>query len=84
MRAKIENRGKAKPLIDKLKNDYKMSQREIAIWCGVNYPVVNGWYNSKITPISEHLDKIREALALLAGRNVRYRHQALDILQGKE
>lgn len=84
MRAKLENKSKAKPLIDKLKKDYKMSQREIAVWCDVNYPVVNWWYHGKVIPISEHLDKMREALVLLAGRNIRYTHQALDILQGKE
>jgi hypothetical protein len=30
------------------------------------------------------LDRLREALVLLAGRTVRYPHQALDILQGRE
>lgn len=84
MRAKLENKGKARPLIDKLKKEYKMSQRDLAKWCGVNYPVVNWWYNDKIIPISEHLDRIREALVLLAGRNIKYPHQALDILQGEE
>lgn len=84
MRAKLENKGKMRPLIDRLKKDYKMSQRDIARWCGVNYSVVNLWYNDKIIPISAHLDKIMEAFVLLAGRNIRYKHQALDILQGEE
>ena len=84
MKVKNENKGKAKPLIDKLKKDYLMSQRDIAKWCDVMHCVVNGWANDKITANDEHLDKLREALVLLAGRNVRYPKQALDILQGRE
>ncbi len=84
MRVKKVNKGKARPLILKLKNDYMMSQRDIAKWCDVMYCVVNQWANDKVVANDEHLDRLREALVLLAGRNVRYPHQALDILQGKE
>lgn len=84
MKVKSENKGKAIKLIQQLKKDYLMSQRDIAKYCDVMHCVVNGWANDKITPNDEHLDKLREALVLLAGRNVRYPHQALDILQGRE
>jgi hypothetical protein len=84
MKVKGINKGKAKPLIEKLKKDYLMSQRDIAKWCGVMHCVVNAWANDKVVANDEHLDKLREALVLLAGRNVKYPHQALDILQGRE
>lgn len=84
MRVKRRNKGKARPLILQLKKDYNMSQRDIAKWCDVMYCVVNNWANDKVVPNDEHLDKLREALVLLAGRTVRYPHQALDILQGRE
>jgi hypothetical protein len=84
MKVKLDNKGKARPLIERLKRDYLMSQRDIAKYCGVNYCVVNFWANDKVVANSEHLDKLKEATVLLAGRNVRYPHQALDILQGRE
>lgn len=84
MRVKASNKGKARPLIFKLNNDYLMSQRDISKLCGVNLCVVNRWVNNKTVPTDEHLDKLREALVLLAGKRVRYPHQALDILQGRE
>lgn len=84
MRVTEANRGKAGVLVVKLKKDYKMSQREVAEYCGVNQCVVNKWAKGLYVASDEHLDKLREALVLLAGRNVRYQRQALDILMGRE
>ena len=84
MRVAKANEGVARPLIEKLKREYKMSQRDIAVWCGVNQPVVTWWATGKHKAMDEHLDRLREALALLAGRNIRYKRQALDILMGEE
>jgi hypothetical protein len=84
VKVKARNKGKAKPLIQKLKKDYLMSQRDIAKYCEVNSCIVNLWANDKVVANDEHLDMLREALVLLAGKMVNYPHQALDILQGRE
>jgi hypothetical protein len=84
VKVKASNKGKAKPLIQKLKKDYLMSQRDIAKYCDVNACVVNLWANDKVVATDGHLDMLREALVLLAGKIVKYPHQALDILQGRE
>lgn len=78
------NRGQAQPLLKRLKEEFRMSQRDIAVWCGVNQPVVTWWSTGKHRASDEHLDRLREALVLLSGRNIRYPKQALDILMGRE
>ena len=78
------NKGQAQILLAKLKKEYLMSQREVARYCGVNVCVVNKWATGKYVANDGHLDKMREALVLLAGRNVRYAKQAMDILEGRE
>jgi transcriptional regulator with XRE-family HTH domain len=78
------NKGQAQVLLAKLKKDYLMSQREVARYCGVNFCVVNKWATGKYVASDANLDKMREALVLLAGRNVRYPKQAMDILEGRE
>ena len=78
------NRGQAQVLLARLKKEYKMSQRDVAEYCGVNQCVVNKWANGSYVASGANLDKMREALVLLAGRNVRYPRQALDILMGRE
>lgn len=79
-----KNRGQVQPLLKRLKSEYLMSQRDVAKWCGVNQPVVTWWATGKHLANDEHLDRLREALVLLAGRNVKYKGQALDILLGGE
>ena len=78
------NKGQAQILLARLKKEYLMSQREVARYCGVNVCVVTKWSTGKYVANDGHLDKMREALALLAGRNVRYPKQAMDILEGRE
>lgn len=83
MRVKKEF-GVARTLIERYKSEYKLSQRELAKWCGVNYCVVSQWALDKLVPREEHLDRLKEVQFLLAGRTIRYPKQAFDILMGKE
>ena len=71
-------------IMGRLKAEYKMSQRDIAKWCGTTQPMVTWWATGKHKANAEHVDRLREALVLLAGRNVKYKGQALDILMGDE
>lgn len=84
MRVSRESEGEIKSLLCRLKEEYKISQRELASWCGVTQRVVVLWYKGEFMPSEEHLDKLREVPLLLAGRNIRYPKQALDILMGRE
>lgn len=84
MRVSRESEGEVKSLLCRLKEEYKISQRELASWCGVTQRVVVLWYKGEFMPSEEHLDKLREVPLLLAGRNIRYPKQALDILMGRE
>lgn len=84
MRVSEANRGQAQVLLGRLKREYKMSQRDVAEYCGVMQCVVNKWASGEYVASDANLDKLREALVLLAGRNVRYTKQALDILMGRE
>ena len=84
MRVNRENESEVKSLLCRLKEEYKLSQRELASWCGVTQRVVVLWYKGEFMPSEEHLDKLREVPLLLAGRNIRYPKQALDILMGRE
>lgn len=84
MRISRKNEGEVKSLLCRLKEEYKISQRELASWCGVTQRVVVLWYKGEFMPSEEHLDKLREVPLLLAGRNIRYPKQALDILMGRE
>ena len=84
MRASRESESEVKGLLCRLKEEYKISQRELASWCGVTQRVVVLWYKGEFMPSEEHLDKLREVPLLLAGRNIRYPKQALDILMGRE
>lgn len=84
MRVHNENRGQAQVLLGRLKEEFLMSQRDVAKWCGVNNCVVAHWASGKYVASREHLDKMREVPLLLAGRNIRYKGQALDILMGRE
>lgn len=79
-----ENVVVAQGLMRRLKGEYKMSQRDIAAWCGTTQPMVTWWATGRHNINDEHLDRLREALVLLAGRNIRYKGQALDILMGEE
>ena len=78
------NKEQVRPLLAKLKRDFKMTQREIAIWCGVNQCVVNLWATGKGSIQSVNLNRLKEAIVLLGGRQVRYKGQAIDILLGVE
>lgn len=84
MRVGKENVGQAQILLAKLKEEFKMSQRDVAKWCGVNNCVVAKWATGKSVANTEHLDRMREVPLLLAGHNIRYPRQALDILMGEE
>ena len=84
MRVSRESEGEIKSLLCRLKEEYKISQRELASWCGVTQRVIVLWYKGEFMPSEEHLDKLREVPLLLAGRNIRYPKQALDILMGRE
>ncbi|MBQ2871593.1 helix-turn-helix transcriptional regulator [bacterium] len=84
MRVNGENRGQAQVLLAKLKEEFKMSQRDVAKWCGVNNCVVSKWASGEYVASTQHLDKLREVPLLLAGRVIRYPKQALDILMGRE
>lgn len=84
MRVGKENAGQAQVLLARLKEEFKMSQRDVAKWCGVNHCVVARWATGKWAATTEHLDRMREVPMLLAGRNIRYPKQALDILMGRE
>lgn len=84
MRVSREVEGEVRGLLCRLKDEYKISQRELASWCGVTQRVVVLWYKGEFMPSEEHLDKLREVPLLLAGRNIRYPKQALDILMGRE
>ncbi len=84
MRVSREVEGEVKGLLCRLKEEYKISQRELARWCGVTQRVVVLWSKGEFMPSEEHLDKLREVPLLLAGRNIRYPKQALDILMGRE
>ena len=84
MRGNRENESEVKSLLCRLKEENKISQRELARWCGVTQRVIVLWYKGEYMPSEEHLDKLREVPLLLAGRNIRYPKQALDILMGRE
>ena len=84
MRVPEENNGKAKPILLRLKRDYKMSQEDVARWCGVNKCVVSWWATGKCSIQDANLDKLKQAIVLLGGRQVRYKGQAIDILLGVE
>lgn len=84
MRVSREVESEVKSLLCCLKEEYKISQRELARWCGVTQRVIVLWYKGEFMPSEEHLDKLREVPLLLAGRNIRYPKQALDILMGRE
>ena len=82
MRVRSENKGQIEPILAKLKGEYKMSQREVAKWCGVNICVVNLWATGKNSINYANLEKLKEALCILEGQTVRYKGQAIDILLG--
>lgn len=78
------NKGQAQVLMYRLKKEYLMSQRDIAKWCNTSQPMVTWWSTGQCVANDEHLDRLREALVLLSGRNIKYKGQALDILMGEE
>lgn len=78
------NKEQVRPLLAKLKRDFKMTQREIAIWCGVNQCVVNLWATGKGSIQSVNLNRLKEAIVLLGGHKIRYKGQAIDVLMGEE
>lgn len=84
MRVHKENKGQAQILLAKMHKEFKMSQRDVAEWCGVNTCVVSKWASGEYVASTKNLDKIREIPLLLAGRVIRYPKQALDILMGRE
>lgn len=84
MMVRASNAGMARPMLERLKREYKMSQRDIAVWCRTTQPMVTWWMTGKHMANDEHLDRLREALVLLAGRSIKYKGQALDILMGEE
>lgn len=84
MRVSAANAGLAKAMIERYKAEYKMSQRDLAEFCGVTQRVVCLWGAGVYVPNSEHLDRLREVPMLLAGRVVKYPRQAIDILMGRE
>lgn len=71
-------------LLARYKEEYNLSQRNLAEYLGVNQRVVYLWNIGRFSPNDENFDKLREIPLLLAGRNIRYPRQALDILMGRE
>lgn len=84
MRVPEENKGKVKPILLRLKREFKMSQEDVARWCGVNKCVVSLWATGKGSIKGANLDKLKQAIVLLGGRQIRYKGQAIDILLGVE
>ena len=84
MKVPSENKVQVRPILARLKRDYKMSQRDVARWCDVNNCVVNQWAKGKKSINNANLDRLKEALVLLDGREIRYKGQAIDILLGVE
>jgi len=74
----------AQSLLAILKNEYKLSQRDLAEYLGVNQRVVFLWNTGRFAPNDENFNKLRDIPVLLSGRNIRYPKQALDILMGRE
>ena len=71
-------------LLARYKEEYNLSQRNLAEYLGVNQRVVYLWNIGRFSPNDENFDKLREIPLLLAGRTIRYPRQALDILMGRE
>lgn len=70
-------------LIDVLLGDYKMTNKEIAECIGVYpYNIVN-WKSGKFIINKENFERIQKMVAILSGRDIRYRGQAFDILMGE-
>lgn len=70
----------AKELIGVLMGEYKMTQLDVANWCGVARYLVSRWMNGLSNPCDRNLVKLREAVDRLEGVRVRYKGQALDFL----
>lgn len=70
----------AQSLLAILKSKYKLSQRDLAEYLGVNQRVVFLWNTGRFAPNDENFNKLRDIPILLSGQNVRYPKQALDIL----
>ena len=70
----------ARELMGELMGGYKMTQRDIASWCGVARYIVSRWMNGLANPCDKNLVKLREAVDRLKGVRVRYKGQALDFL----
>lgn len=79
-----EKCAEAQALLSRCKKEYRLNQRDLAEYIGVNQRVVYLWNIGRFLPNDENFDKLREIPLLLAGRNVKYRGQALDILMGRE
>lgn len=79
-----ERRLEVQGMIARYKEEYNLSQRNLAKYLGVNQYVVYLWNIGRFAPNDENFDKLREIPLLLAGRSVKYRGQALDILMGRD
>lgn len=68
-----------------LEKQYKMSVREIARVVGVNFYIVSFWRNQKVNITMANYEKVCNMMLKLAGKNIKYKGQAYDILmEGEE
>ena len=79
---KVENNGCE--LVERLMGEFRMTEREIAEYVGVNRPVVAGWKSGKWYAKAGHYDKLQEMCLRLASKGVRYPHQAMDVLTAED
>ena len=71
-------------MLDLLKSEYKMSLREVAKYLGLTQASVVRWHTEECFPSEENYNAVQDILLRLSGRRVKYKGQAVDILNGEE
>lgn len=67
-----------------LKEEYLMSQRDVAKYLGVTQVMVMNWGLERAFPHRKNYEAVQDMLLKLSGRKVKYKGQAMDILNGEE
>lgn len=68
-------------LVDILLKDKKMSMQEVADYLGVTKYLVFNWWHERNYATQKNLDRLRDTVTKLNGREIRYPRQALDVLR---
>lgn len=66
--------------VDRYMKDYKLLVRDIAYYCGVSRQAVSAWRSGEYTASASRWYKFIAIEKILAGKDIRWRGQALEFL----